>query len=177
MTPSWTDVLQALASVGGLAIAAIGFWFVIVQLRQVRTSIESDTHSKLYVEDFEYTKILFEHPEFQKYFRASAEIQADHPSYAQIEQLAELICTHFEHVVLQMENLPEHIRPRWLDYMRSIFSTSPILRVHLRSNRQWYSERLHAALVDSVAGSAAAQPSLPADVPASAATPLRQGRG
>jgi len=173
MVPSWTDVLQALASVGGLAVAAIGFWFVIVQLRQVRTSIESDTHSKLYVEDFEYIKILFEHPELQKYFRASAEIQTEHPDYVQVEELAELICTHFEHVVLQMENLPEHVRPRWLDYMHSIFSTSPILRKHLLGNRRWYSEKLHAVL--GAVESAAAQQSLPADRPASAS--LRRDGG
>jgi hypothetical protein len=162
MAPSWTDVLQSLASVGGLAIAAIGFWFVIAQLRQVRISIESDTHSKLYAQEFEYTKILFEHPEFQKYFRASAEIRTDHPNHAQVEQLAELFCTHFEHVLLQMENLPEHIRPRWLDYMCSIFSTSPILRKHLQDNRQWYSEKLRAVL-----GAVAAQPTVQADGPAS----------
>lgn len=145
MDPSWTDVVQALASVGMLVAAVIGFWAVFVQLRQVRVSLESETHSKLYAEDFEWCKILLEKPQMCPYFRGS-EISPDDPLYAQVDELAGLLCAHFEHILLQLENLPPHIRPRWLDYMRGIYNSSPITRDHLRRNRDWYSEKLISAL-------------------------------
>lgn len=143
MQPTWTDILQAIGSVGGLVVAVLGFAVVIIQLHQVGKSVESETHSKLYALDFECTRFIIDRPELYKYFRNNVDIQEDDPNYVRAEEIAGLLCTHMEHVLLQMTNLPKDITPCWLDYIRGIYSTSPILRTHLRKNQEWYSPRLH----------------------------------
>ncbi len=142
----WTDIVQAIASVGSLTIAVIGFAFVIVQIRQLKNAIQSDTHSKLYSEDFEWVKILLEYPQLRPYFYDDQDITSDHQDYSRVLGIAELICTHFEHAVLQMENLPTHIVPRWHQYIRSLYNRSPIVRRHLKENEGWYSDRLMSIL-------------------------------
>jgi hypothetical protein len=146
MSPSWVEITQAITSMGSLGVAVCGFAVVIYQIRQIQKALHSDTHSKLYSEDFDWAKLIIQYPELRPYFYENQEIREDTPDSARARTLAELLCAHFEHAVLQMENLPSHIKPRWEDYMRGICATSPAIREHLKAHSDWYSERLHQLL-------------------------------
>jgi hypothetical protein len=146
MSPSSLEIIQAITTVGSLAIAILGFAVVIYQIRQIKQALHSDTHSKLYAEDFDWAKLIIEYPELRPYFYENQEINEETINSTRARTLAELLCVHFEHVVLQMENLPSHIKPRWEDYIRGICSTSPAIRAHLKTHPDWYSDRLHRLL-------------------------------
>ena len=45
---SWTNECQAIRAIGSLAVSIIGFAVLLYQLRQLRRSMQTDTHSKLY---------------------------------------------------------------------------------------------------------------------------------
>jgi hypothetical protein len=142
MSEPWPNVVQAIAAVGGLVVAIIGFWALIAQLRQVHRSLESEAHSKLYSEDFAWCDNLLQNPELRPYFRERKPIDQNDPLFGQADELAGLLCVHFEHILLQLENLPPHIGPRWLDYIRGVIAQSPITQSHLASNPSWYSPML-----------------------------------
>jgi len=141
-----TDLLQIVSSLGGLLVAVAGFGLVIYQIHQVKHAIYGDTHSKLYSEDFEWVKIFLDHPEIRPYFYANKEITEMDSDYPLTLTVAELLASHFEHVVLQMENLPTHISPRWEDYIKGLYKTSPIIRKHLTEKSSWYSKKLFTIL-------------------------------
>lgn len=143
MDIKWTDTLQAIGSIGSFGVAIFAFWIITIQLRQIIKSLESETHAKLYTLDFEIGRFLINQPELFKYFRGNVEIKDDDPNYYKAEEVAGLLASHMEHVLLQMNNLPDNIKPRWIDYMKDLYSTSPILRSHISSNPNWYSSKLH----------------------------------
>jgi hypothetical protein len=160
--PNWTAVLQAIGAIGSLVVAVIGFVVVIRQVRQVRQALHGDTHSKLYTEVGELLKLFLVYPDLRGYFYSGRQITTEDPEYNRVYLLAEAFVGHFEHVVLQEENLPDHIRPRWIQYIQDMYSTSPIICQHMTESAGWYSDRLHE-IVQSVQPAQKQAPGWPAN--------------
>jgi len=135
--PNWTDIAQAITGLAGFAV-------VIFQLRDLKNAAYGETHSRLYGEDYEAVKLFIEHPSLRPYFYDNVEPDADSPDRQLADTAAELYAVHFEHIMLQMDNLPENIRQPWRDYIRGMYERSPVVRRHLREHESWYSDALHA---------------------------------
>ena len=134
---NWTDIVQAVTSLAGFAV-------VIYQLRGLRNATYGETHSRLYGEDYEAVRLFIDHPALRPYFYDNVEPDRASPDYAPANTAAELYAVHFEHIMLQMENLPDAIRQPWRDYIRGMYDRSPVVRRHLDEHPSWYSDDLRA---------------------------------
>jgi hypothetical protein len=141
--PGWTDIAQAVAAGASVFVAVVGFVIVIRQVRQVRQALHSETQSRLYAEVNELLKVFFAYPELRPFFYEGRAMDRTHADYDRTWMLAGAFVAHFEHVVLQENNLPEQIRPHWVKYIQGMYATSPIIRQHMADNADWFSMRLH----------------------------------
>jgi hypothetical protein len=97
---------------GSLAVSIIGFAVLLYQLRQLRRSVQSDTHSKLYTEDYSVVHLFLAEPELRPFFYDDVPVNENDANSGEATVVAELLCSHFEHIILQRPNLPKDIRPR-----------------------------------------------------------------
>jgi hypothetical protein len=138
----WTDAVQAIVSV-------VGFIVIIIQLRQLKLSLQSDTHSKLYTHYLEMIKLFLEKPELRPYFYEGKAIQQSVPNHArtrqeqEVEVMCEIMLSVFEHAVMQEKNLPKDSRDNcWEAYVRERYNGSPELKRFFEANRTWYAKAL-----------------------------------
>jgi hypothetical protein len=68
MEPNWAEIIQAIASLATMLVAAGGICFVSRQIKQVERSIRSNTNERLTGESLEILRFLAEHPETYDYF-------------------------------------------------------------------------------------------------------------
>ncbi len=126
--PNWTDVLQAIGAIVSVFVSVLGFAFLWVQIQGLNRALHSETHGKIFAEDFDIAKIFLERPRLRPYFYGNVEIQKDDVDYGMVETIAELYVCHFEHVMLQSKYLPTDIRQSWLEYVRYLYRSSPPIR-------------------------------------------------
>jgi len=142
MVPMWTDVAQAMGAIGALLVAIIGFFILIIQIRQLERAIRSDTHSSLYSQCFDTTKLFYLNAKFLPYVYENKDLSKDDPSFYELSVLVEIIADFFEHIALQKTNLPDEVWNHWNNYIRSIYKSCPLLREHFRKRAEWYSEAI-----------------------------------
>ncbi|MGH9719954.1 MAG: hypothetical protein ACRD8O_07060 [Bryobacteraceae bacterium] len=132
------DQWQTLISGVELAVTVFGFSFVVYQIRQTNKAIRSTTHSALYAQLHDVSKIFLENHGLRTYFYEGTPIDPSHEHYLRALVIAEALADFFEHVHLQRENLPQAIWPYWVNYMNGMKNTSPLLKSYLDSKGQWY---------------------------------------
>lgn len=142
MNPSWTDVVQAICSLGALIVAVVGFVALIFQVRQLERAIRGDTHSKLYEQGLATVQLVFEAPNLWPYVYEGKETAPGDPDYFQLCALVEIIADFHEHIALQKPNLPPAVWQRWRDYLRETTRTCPTLRDHYRRRAPWYLQEI-----------------------------------
>lgn len=137
---TWTDSVQAIASV-------VGFGVIIYQIRQLKRTVQSDTHSKLYTHYLEVNKLLLQKPHLRPYFyegKALDESDFNQLSLRQdIDIMCEVILGLLEHAVLQRDNLPgDSWQNCWMAYVHERYDKSTELAKFFGSNRKWYAKSL-----------------------------------
>lgn len=135
----WTDVVQAIAALGALFIAAIGFVVLIFQIKQLERAIRGDTQSGLYAQTLEIMKFIADNPELRPYFYDGKELQAGDESYNLVLTATEIVADFFEHVVLQKANLPDEVWQKWCFQIQKTYSNSPVLQEYYTTNKLAYS--------------------------------------
>ena len=145
--PNWTAVVQAVGAVAAVVVGVLGFLFVWFQIRGLKQALHSDTHSKIYTEDFEILKLFVDKPHLRPYFYDNVEVMSGSADEAAVQTIAEMWCCHFEHVMLQLDNLPKFIRQSWLDYARYMTDCSPAIRACFKKLRN---KGLYIAAQDSI---------------------------
>lgn len=140
--PLWTDVLQARAAVATLIVAAVGFFILFKQVRQLERAIRGDTHTGLYAHSFELMKLAVDKPDIWSYFHGNKELSLDDPNYQEVVIITEMTADFFEQVALQRNNLPGEVWEKWRNYLQSTYKTSPCLRAHFAHNHAWYSHKV-----------------------------------
>jgi hypothetical protein len=106
MEPKWTDVAQALGSVGACLIALFGVLAVLKQIKQIKAALHGDTHATLFSQNFEILKLFSDHPEIRPYFYANQEILEGQEHYDQAFITAIVVADYLETVALQRSNMP-----------------------------------------------------------------------
>lgn len=137
--PQWTDVVQAIAAIGSLLIAVVGFLILIFQIKQLERAIRGDTQSGLYAHTFEIMKFIADSPQIRPYFYDGKELRAGDESYDLVMTATEIVADFFEHVVLQKANLPDEVWQKWCLQIQKTYSNSPALQEYYAKNKLAYS--------------------------------------
>lgn len=138
--PSWTDVAQAIGSVGGVLVAIVGFVFVIRQLRQVENAMKKDAVEALYARAFDIQSIILNDPALREYFYDNKTQPADSVMRAKLETVSEIVFDFYELIVDEKEFMSPGLYTSWEHYLKDLYSRSPTLRSHLDVNSKWYSD-------------------------------------
>lgn len=138
MTADWAQTAQGIGAIGGLLITCGGFIFVYLQIRQIERSIRSDTYSKIFAQAFEVAKILAERSALRPYFYDNVDPQLRSSDISEVNAIAEIVADLLEHITYQRNNLPPESWVKWVNFIQSMYRTSPVLRSHLERNSSWY---------------------------------------
>jgi hypothetical protein len=149
MTSHQAEVLIAQGTVGiaigtffGVIATIIGFIIVYLQIREIRHELHSQAQSTLFTQENALMKTLLEHADLYPYFVEGKDIVKEDSQYYRVSLIADMVATHWQHVFMQKDYLPDHAWPLWQHYMRSIYSTSPALRQCLRENSESLADQL-----------------------------------
>jgi hypothetical protein len=150
----WPAKVQAWTSVAGVLIATIGFILVLIQIHELKKAIRAETHGRIYDHAFEVQKVFIDHPEFRKYFYDGVSLQSGgirrgSLEHAQLLGFAELLADYLEHITLQCDNVPPHVRDAWTNYRRTLTTGSPLLKEFLDANTGHYSANFLALCGDT----------------------------
>jgi len=138
MTAEWAQTAQGIGAIGGLVITIVGFYLVYHQIRQIERSIRSDTYSKIFAQAFEVAKILAERPALRPYFYDNVDPTLGSSNICELNAIAEIVADLLEHITYQHNNLPPESWVKWVNFIQSMYRTSPVLRSYLERNRSWY---------------------------------------
>ena len=138
MTADWTQTAQGVGAIGGLVITFVGFAFVFHQIRQIERSIRSDTYSKIFSQAFEVAKLLAERPALRPYFYDNVDPPLGSSDIGELNAIAEIVADLLEHITYQRNNLPRESWVKWVNFIQSMYRTSPVLRSFLERNSSWY---------------------------------------
>lgn len=141
----WAEAAQAL-------IGGIGFLFLWFQLRAVKQTMESDTHSKLYEHYLQFNKLLIEKPYLYPYFYENKSIDKNDDGNdslklrAEVEITCEILAGLLEHAALQRTNICSDAGENcWNNYTKERFRMSQELRNYFLRNRDYYTLRFQNA--------------------------------
>jgi hypothetical protein len=140
----WTDVVQALASLGGLLVTLGGFLFVIRQVGQIERSIRKDTNATLCAQSIEILKEMARCPPCYACFYENAPLPDDEKVKVEVLCICEMIANYLDNVASQHDNLPGPVWERWNCFIRDTIAGSQIVQEHFRKFRNWYSPELIA---------------------------------
>jgi hypothetical protein len=140
---SWTDLVQAISAALTVVIAIGGFAFVHHQIRQVERQMRGETHGKIFNHYSEITKTLQGEPSLRPYFYEKAASDADDPNYSRVQLLAEMFVDFFEHLAVQIENLPARSVDCWEKTAYWRYDMSPAIQAYLEKNKQLYPSTIY----------------------------------
>jgi hypothetical protein len=146
----WTDTAQAIGSIAAAIITTLGFGFVIYQIRQTNRNMHSSTFNAIFSQSTEITRFFIENPGLRPFFYDNVDVSDTDERYGKLIALAELVADAFQHILLQSDNFPESVKPKWIAYMKYIYDNSPVLRRHLRSHGTWYTNEFMSMFVNKV---------------------------
>lgn len=166
-------VIEMLIIFAGVTATLLVGYF---QLKSVNDGLSSSTAAAVYQQQQEIDDIFVEHPEMNPYF--SDEVPVPPPPVlspiatepereiyeeavqkkAKIEAVAFRILDHFEHIRYQVENgLFEISYASWDEYIRTSFSSSPVLCEMLLKNNEEYDGTRDGSLWEEFAATPCAE--------------------
>lgn len=140
------DSLQIYLGVAGLLLAGIGVPLLVMQLRDLKRSVQSGAHAALYAQGADFRAHLVAFPHFRKYFFDGVAIDPEHEDYDRVVTIAELFLNHLEHIAVLGDSFGRQNRPALDRFCTRALERSPVLRLHLVRNRESYSCELQRFL-------------------------------
>ena len=136
------NILSAIGTFGAFLVALVGLYLVIRQIKKLEIQIKSGSSASLYSQMIEIDRYFIDHPEYKPYIYGNKGISDTDADYDRIRSLAEMMSDLIEHAYLQRESLPSDVWPRWVDYIRYLYDSSPIIREHLHESGKWYADNI-----------------------------------
>lgn len=132
-------MIQDVTAVLGAIIAIIGFFAVIIQLRQVEKGLRSTARGSIYDMASRIKEVFLAHPELRPYFYNNVQLEEiDQASYDKAIVVADYFCLYLEQIITQGETISKHSRTSWFKYTKSVYDRSPLIREYLKDKREWY---------------------------------------
>ena len=142
-------VLAAAAGVIGAVIGAVlgGVFALKATKRQVEVMLlqsRGDVNERLYNQSLTIMRFFAENPEVRPYFYDNKDLSKAPSELEKLRVLstAEMVAGFMELVALQIEDQPEHIKPRWKAYLCDQYNSSAVLREHISTCIAWYADDL-----------------------------------
>jgi hypothetical protein len=126
-------------SIVGVFIAALGFFAVLLQLRQLDKDIKSNTRTSIYDMAARIKEVFLDRPHLRPYFFEGAEIPPDNAHYAEAVAVADYFCLYLEQITTQKSTIAASDRAAWCQYAHDTYNKSPIIKAYLADKKQWYS--------------------------------------
>lgn len=140
------ETAQLLISLCGLVIAAVGIPLLYFQLRDLRNSSQIAAHSATYEQAAAFRSHLVEYPHLRKYFFDGEAIAPESPDYDRVVTIAEGFLNYLEYIAVLRNNFGKENDPALESFVRAALAGSPVMRQHLASHPQLFSEKLSSFL-------------------------------
>jgi hypothetical protein len=151
MGPNWAEIAQAVAQAATVVVTLVGMIFVILQLRQVASATRGSTAERLAAQRYEVIRFMAQRPETYPYFYEDInpeETAADGTVIAFVQYATEMLANYIENVALQREHMSAETWRSWKLFIKSVYLSSPALRVFLQRDEQWYDPKLMVIIRD-----------------------------
>ncbi len=138
----WTDV-EAIIPIVGFSFQVLALAFVFFQLRQLKQSIQGETHSKLYDHYLRVTELLWREKHLRPYFYSAKLLEESAPDglRAEVDMMSEVIAGLLEHAAVQEKNLPKDSwEACWRAFTYERLAKSKELQNYFYENQEWYAQ-------------------------------------
>lgn len=121
-------VFQAYSGALSVAVGIVGFVLLWFQLRGLKRSSQSEANGKIFTSDTEILRVFVNNPKLRQYFYDGIECPPGADDADAVQTIAEMFLCHFEHALIQLENMPPDVRPGWANYARYMHKHSPAIQ-------------------------------------------------
>jgi len=146
MTPTWTDIAQAIGSIVSCGVTIIGFIFVYKQLKQVEQTIQKDSLESLYGRVHEIHQVILNDPQLRPFFYENRPLPDDEMLLNKVAVFSEMVLDFYELISHQKDFMPSDLFDSWETYIKDLYRRSPVLKDHLHKHSTWYSAEMRAFL-------------------------------
>jgi hypothetical protein len=131
-----------------LLASLVSALFIVLQIYILTRSIRGQTYQRIYESMITIDKFFIENPRLKGYFYPDAEEPEEDVDQDKLFSIAEMLTDYFDSVYHQKNTMPRHTFEGFIDYMRSVYKHSRVLRAYLDlpSRNNWYPEKFVAAL-------------------------------
>ena len=136
------NLLTAFTGIVALIVTIAGLYGLYIQIRKLRESVWSATHSKLCDQSLELLKFFSTIPGSYDYFYHKKTLTEDAAEKASILYATEALANFLEQLVLQKKNLPAKQWDVWERFIHTTFKYSVVVMDFIQQNREWYSTEL-----------------------------------
>jgi hypothetical protein len=145
---SW-DKASVIISALGVMIAFFGVCTFAIQIGNTNASISNNTLEQIYGRMHSINMLFVDRPELKPYFYDGMEINDPNPIArslkideavvrARVPAVAEMMCDFFAQALIELKRLPEGAYQGWVNYIQSVYLTSPVLRQYYQEHKEWY---------------------------------------
>ena len=137
------DWVQAIGVWVSILIIAVSVWFLWIQIRELRQSIECSTYQSVYQMILDIDKYFIENADLRPYFYYGKEMDNKNQTHMKEKLIstAEMLIDCFDNVYHQKNSMPSHTFDAFSAFMREIYQNSPVLREVLSMREHWYPRR------------------------------------
>jgi len=130
---------------GGIVGAVLGglvvIWATKQQIRVLLAQTSGSVHERLYAQNLEIMRFLADHPQLYPYFFANKAISQamGEMERLQILSTADMVVGFLDLVAVQVQELPNELRPNWENVILDQYHASAVVREHIHAHARWYS--------------------------------------
>ena len=140
----WPSELEAISTTLIFLATAVGFVFVVRQIRLLERTIKADANGRLSDQSIPILSFIANKPHLYEYFYASKPLVVDDPNRVEVVCVCEMIANYSDLVVSTLPDLEPRVRQRWVRFITDTAANSPAFREHMVRHRLWYSDELLA---------------------------------
>jgi hypothetical protein len=130
------------SDLGTLIIVVVSLWFLWIQIRELRRSIQSSTYQNIYQMIVEIDRYFIENRDIKPYFYYNKEADSGQPHLREkLLSIAEMLIDCFDNIYHQKDCMPPSTFDPFSAFMKEIYQDSPILRELLSKREYWYPKR------------------------------------
>lgn len=136
LSPDWIAAIGTWAQV---LLIIFSFWFIVLQIKDLRRSLESTVSHNIYELMIENDKFFAENPHLRVYFYGGKEI-TDLPECEkqQIFAIAEMITDCLDDAYQQQKIMTRDVLSSYKAYVKSLYLSSPAMQQYITENCSWY---------------------------------------
>ena len=136
ISPDWVGAIGTWAQA---LLIVVSFWFILIQVKDLRRSLESNVSHNIYENMIENDRFFASNPHLRGYFYSGREIkELQDNEKEQILAIAEMVADCLDDAYQQQTTMTKDVLSSYKEYVRSMYLYSPALRQYISENSAWY---------------------------------------